>query len=273
MNGVQLKVKEKAYMRTLGVAVAVLMVGALSALAGAPPPSPGLITFEDDFGAGPGLDPAKWSTGVSGTGPGIIDYDAAGNPGGSLRVETTIGDEAFGRPNIKIRPPADGWVTEFDFKLDSSAPAGDYFIVYAAYGPHASDPWPAIGPPIDVEIGLGSPTFTSPDPVDLTAFHGGGTTIVDSNLAWDQWYHFTIHRTYVGGAVDLYIDGAPMATFSSANPSLVLGGVQVGDVSNGNFTGIANWDNFLIGTVPEPASLSLILFAGLLLRGLRNRRS
>ena len=45
--------------------------------------------------------------------------------------------------------------------------------------------------------------------------------------------------------------------------------VQIGDVSVGNFVGAADWDNFVIGTIPEPASLSLILFAGLLLRGLK----
>ena len=260
-------------MRTLCIAVTVLMVGASGALGTAP--SPSLITFQDDFN-GADLDSNKWSTGVTGPGPGVVEFSAAGLSGGSLRISTTVADEAYGRPNIKVRPPADGWVTDFDFKFDSAASAGDYFILYAAYAPHATDPWPSIGSPVDVEIGLGPSVFTSSDLIDLTVYAasggtGGGT--IDTDLAWDTWYHFTVHRQFSTGDVDLYIDNVLAASFVSGNTSDVIGGVQIGDVSNGNFTGIGNWDNFVMGTVPEPASLSLILFAGLLLRGLKSRKS
>jgi hypothetical protein len=241
------------------------MVGASGALGTAP--SPSLITFQDDFN-GTDLDSSKWSTGATGSG-------SIGSSGDSLRVDTAVADEAFGRPNIKIRPPADGWVTDFDFRLDSSSPAGDYFIIYASYAPHASG-WPGVGSPIDIEMGLGATVYNSPDTVDIdvaTPNGGSGGGAIDANLAWDTWYHFTIHRTYAGGNVDVYIDNVLKGSYTSGNQAAVLGSVQIGDVSVGNFVGAADWDNFVIGTIPEPASLSLILFAGLLLRGLKSRKS
>jgi len=242
-------------MRTLCIAVTVLMVGASGALGTAP--SPSLITFQDDFN-GADLDSNKWSTGVTGPGPGVVEFSAAGLSGGSLRISTTVADEAYGRPNIKVRPPADGWVTDFDFKFDSAASAGDYFILYAAYAPHATNPWPSIGSPVDVEIGLGPSVFTSSDLIDLTVYAasggtGGGT--IDTNLEWDQWYHFTVHRVFATGVVDVYVDDNLIGSYSAYNSHLRIGDAQIGDPGNVQY-GIANWDNFSIGSsfsvIPPP---------------------
>ena len=247
-------------MRAWWIAAAVFMAGAWSA--SATPISDGSLFF-DDFGTG---DLSKWTGNPSGA--GVREYDGVvGNPAGSFHVATGTPDEAFGRPIMADATTEPEWVTEFDFRLNSTGDvnAGGNFILYAAYGAGGFTA-------IDIELGLPAGVEFNTSPWDLNVFDSAGGHGIDANLAWDTWHHFTIHRVFATGVVDLYVNDSLLGTYSSPNAGLKLGNAQIGDVTGSAMFGNANWDNFSIGgVIPEPGALSLLLFAGLLLRGLNSR--
>lgn len=158
------------------------------------------------------------------------------------------------------------WVSEFDFRLSSSRNAGDYFLIYAAFtgfGPGTSA--------TDVEVGVNGNQDAN-DPFDSHVIDSTGTNVEDVDLARDVWHHFTVHRVATTGVVDIYVNDGLVGSYSALRGGGLLAGVQIGDVSGGNFSGEANWDNFSIGAlVPEPAAMAILLTGGALAISRRRR--
>ena len=251
-------------MRALWIAVAVFMAGALGV--SATPVSDGSL-FTDDFA----VDISQWL--VTG-GPGTMAYDGVlGTPAGSIRMESDAASEVNARTVTADSTGYTEWVAEFDFRLDSGSDAGTWTLIYAGYGPAVLG---SLGSPVDVEVGIDSTTVqTSASPWDFHIYDAGGSTVVDANLAWDTWHHFAVHRTSEAlGTVEVWVNGVQVpGTFTSTNIGTLIGTVQIGDPGGVQY-GHANWDNISIGgVIPEPSSLALIVLAGLLVAGLKSRRS
>jgi hypothetical protein len=213
------------------------------------------ILFIDDFSTG---DLSKWIQ-VGTAVLGVAEYDGSvGNPDpaglGSFHIDSDLGDEAFGRPDMLEAVNSDEWVTEFDFKVSNDVITGNFWIIYAAYAHAAGAP---VGPAIDVEIGIWDndyiPGFYDGGTVaawDFHVSHGAGNAGLQPRLRADEWHHFTIHHL-PDNTVDISVDGNFQGNFpAKGDGSLPLGDVQIGDVSVGNFFGDAHWDNFLITGEP-----------------------
>ena len=237
-------------MRAATILTGVLFFGfAIGCLAGTVPTSNGTLFF-DDFSSGEISN--KWDTG----GVEIMYDPLLGNPTGSVRVSSIDkSNEVYGRPVMHESTTESEWVVEFDFRLDSGNDAGKYFLIYAGY---AANTEAAVGGPVDVEIGIdASVDFQTPSqPWDFHVVEDGGVeNSIDSNLEWDQWYHFTVHRVFATGVVDVYVDDNLIGSYSAYNSHLRIGDAQIGDPGNVQY-GIANWDNFSIGSsfsvIPPP---------------------
>jgi len=240
-------------MRAATILAGILSFGfATGGLAGAVPTSNGTLFF-DDFSSGEISN--KWVTsGVE------IAYDPLlGNPTGSIRVvSVVVSNEVNGRAIMLPSTTETEWVAEFDFRLDSGSNAGMYFLIYAGYVEGTGGP-ATLGAPLDVEIGIADTGAVTNELWDFHIVDAGGKNTIDSNLSWDTWYHFTVHRVFATGVVDVYVDDVLIGSYTSINfgtdPTLRIGGAQIGDPGSVQF-GIANWDNVSIGspfaTVPPP---------------------
>ena len=237
-------------MRVATILTGVLYFGfTICCLAGSAAPISNGSLFFDDFSDGT-LD--KWDTLNN-----IINYDASrGNPAGSMRIEGEDFSEPTARAKMLPSTTEVEWVAEFDFRLDSGSDAGMYYLIYAGYAAGAGI---SLGVPVDVEIGIDSSVdFQTPSqPWDFHVVEAGGNKhSIDSNLAWDTWHHFTVHRVFASTNVDVYVNDTLVGTYAAYNPTERIGDAQIGDPGSVQF-GYANWDNFSIGAtfqvIPPPA--------------------
>jgi len=242
-------------MRTATILTGVLYFGfTIGCLAGGSAPVSNGSLFFDDFSSG---DLSKWTTNAVNS--FYIDYDGTrGNPAGSLRVESEDFDEPVARAVMLASTTETEWVAELDFRLDSGSDAGMYFLIYAGYAAAGGH---AVGLPVDVEIGIVDTGAITSEPWDFHIVENGGVkNSIDANLAWDTWYHFTVHRVYTSTTCDVYLDGVLVGTYDALNPTERIGDCQIGDPGSVQF-GWANWDNVSIGgtfeAIPAPPITSV----------------
>ena len=209
--------------------------------------------FSDDFGSG---DLSKWKT-VG----GVAAYDgAAGNPAGSLHVDSNDGEaEGFARPNaFWANSGQTNWVVAFDVKVNDDTGGGFYIVNNFS---------PDFALETDIAIRVAQfdwiVDFYGPGQHawDYRVEDATGSTGQVARLRAGQWHHFTIYRK-ASGDVDLIVNGQFVATYQARNPAEIWGELQVGDTSVGPGVqwGDVNWDNVYVGEpvpVPTPSTVNV----------------
>jgi hypothetical protein len=244
---------------TVSICLIVGLFGS-TAFAGSPTSDGSLLeTAFDDANMPKWFNTGEYPSNPVGFAPDVV-YDAsAGNPAGSIRIDSDTPYEAWARANMAWAPADwNSWVTEFDVKLNDST--GGDFMLYGAYASLYSMP-------VDIEIAIATNDWvlnhygTGQHAWDfkvIDANNPNGTSVV-ARLRADQWHHFSIYRR-PDNMVELWVDDASAGVYEARNPDEIYGNIQIGDVTQNSIWGDVNWDNFKVGEPNLSGVIGKVLF-------------